>query len=160
VRIGNCLRVDGAPPVIQQGYKIIVDHAAFEDAETRQLERRSDFRAREFAMVAVIRLRIRVHVEKIIEIIIHAAAERELDPVVDGRVIRCCQDQPAAGNENAMNFGEHALWRKRVMLYHVRLRREVERIVRGRQRLEPEIALAIIYAAIQDGFQNAFVYIP
>ena len=55
-----------------------------------------------------------------------------------------------------MNFGEHALGRKLVMLDHVRVRREVERMVRERQRLAPKIALAIIHAAIRDGFAKRF----
>jgi len=71
-------------------------------------------------------------------------------------VARRCQEQPATGNENAMNFGEHALRRKRVMLYHVCVGREVERIVCEWQRLEAEIALAIIHAAIRDGFVKRF----
>jgi hypothetical protein len=78
-------------------------------------------------MMAVIRFRIRVRVEKIIEIIVHAAAEEKLDSVVDGCVVRRCQNQPATRDENAMNFRQHAFRGKRVMLYHVRVRYEVER---------------------------------
>ncbi len=51
-----------------------------------------------------------------------------------------------------MNFSEDALRRKRVMFHHVRVRDVVERIVRERQRLAREIAMAVIHAAIGDGF--------
>jgi hypothetical protein len=63
-RIGICFHAAGAPPGIQQRPKIIVDHAAFEDAETRLLKRRPDLRARESPMMAVIGFRLRARVEK------------------------------------------------------------------------------------------------
>jgi hypothetical protein len=62
--IGNCIRVTAAPPGIQERSKVIVDHAAFEDAETRLLKRRPDLRARESPMMAVIGFRLRARVEK------------------------------------------------------------------------------------------------
>jgi hypothetical protein len=95
-------------------------------------------------------------VVKIIEFIVHAAAEENLDPVVDGSMVRRCQNQSATGNENAAIFDKHALRQKRAMLYHVRVRREIERIVRERQWLVPEIALAIIHTTIRDGFAKCF----
>src|SRR6267142_3912948 len=88
------------------------------------------------------------HVEEIIEIVIHTAAENQLEPIVKGCVIRRHHDHAPARNEDAVNFTQHSLRRKRMVLNHVSVSHEVKVVVGKGQWLSPNIALLVVDAVV------------
>src|SRR3981189_1244458 len=86
------------------------------------------------------------HVEEIIEIVIHTAAENQFEPIVKGCVIRRDNNHAPVRNEDAVNFTQHSLRRKRMVLHHVSVSHEVKLVVGKGQRLSPNIALLVVDA--------------
>src|SRR5882672_1539605 len=88
------------------------------------------------------------HVEEIIEIVVYAAAENQFDTVVESCVIRRHDNYAPAWNEDAVNFTQDSLRRKRMVLNHVGVRHEVKLVVRKRQRLSPNVTLLVVDAVV------------
>src|SRR6266576_5170904 len=97
-------------------------------------------------MVTLVGPLISTHVEEIIEIVIHTAAENQFEPIVEGCVVRRDNDHASARNEDAVNFTQHSLRRKRMVLHHVGVSHEVKLVIGKRQWLSPNIALLVVNA--------------
>src|SRR5258705_10270742 len=99
-------------------------------------------------MVTLVGPLFSAHVEEIIEIVIHTAAENQFKPIVEGCVVRRDNDDAPARNEDAVNFTQHSLRRKRMVLHHVGVSHEVKLVVGKGQWLSPNVALLVIDALV------------
>src|SRR6266699_2469942 len=103
-------------------------------------------------MMAFIDPLFSARVEEIIEIVVHAAAENQFEPVVEGCVIRRHYNHAPAWNEDSVNFTQHSLWRKRMVLDHVGVSHEIKLVVGKGQRLNPDVALLLVDAVVRGHF--------
>src|SRR5882672_6711079 len=99
-------------------------------------------------MVTLVGPLFSTHVEEIIDIVIHTAAENQFEPIVEGCVIRRHHNHAPARNEGAVNFTQHSLRRKRMVLNHVSVSHEVKLVIGKGQRLSPNVALLVIDAVV------------
>src|SRR5467141_1913134 len=99
-------------------------------------------------MVTLVGPLFSAHVEEIIEIVVHGAAENQFEPIVEGCVIRRHHNHAPAWNEDAVNFTQHSLRRKRMVLHHVSVSHEVKLVIGKGQWLSPNIALLVVDAVV------------
>src|SRR5467141_2914125 len=99
-------------------------------------------------MVTLVGPLFSAHVEEIIEIVVHSPAENQFEPIVEGCVIRRHHNHAPARNEDAVNFTQHSLRRKRMVLNHVSVSHEVKLVVGKGQRLSSNVALLVVDAVV------------
>src|SRR3977135_4665597 len=99
-------------------------------------------------MVTLVSPLFSAHVEEIIEIVVHGAAENQFEPIVEGCVIRRHHNHASARNEDAVNFTQHSLRRKRMVIHHVSVSHEDKLVIGKGQWLSPNIALLVVDAVV------------
>src|ERR1700731_1264420 len=77
-----------AAQIMKQWNQILLEDSALQHLKLRAPERCPKFCPRVLAMVALVNPFVRTGVKEIIEIVVHAAAEKQLKPIVNRCVIR------------------------------------------------------------------------
>src|SRR5579862_2168172 len=136
-------------PEIIQRVKILFQRVALTYFEVRPLERRAQFPAREFVMMARIDALRRGRVEIMVEVAVDAPPPKQEHAVVNRSLIGSQNDDASSRCKHAVNLLQHAPRRKSVMLDHVRIAHEIERRIGKRQPPHRQIALTIVHTVVR-----------